>query len=164
MSIESIAKWLEESSLGTAIAEGAWTFPIIESLHVLAISLVVGSIVIVDLRLLDRTWRSRAVSELTLDVLPWTWASFAVAAITGSLLFVSAATKYIVDTPFQLKMCLIALAGLNMAIFQFFTYRSVHEWDRDRATPRGARIAGGLSISFWIGVIACGRWIGFTVH
>jgi hypothetical protein len=125
---------------------------------------VVGSIVVLDLRLLDRSWRSRAVSELTLDVLPWTWASFLVAAIAGFLLFTSAATRYIVDVPFQLKMLLMAMAGINMLVFHFVTYRNVHEWDKDHPTPAAAKIAGGLSICFWIGVVACGRWIGFTMR
>jgi hypothetical protein len=164
MSIDSICRWLEQGWLGTAVSEGEWTFPIIESVHVIALSLVVGSIVILDLRLLDRSWRGRAVSELTLDVLPWTWASFAVAATTGFLLFMSAATKYVADVPFRLKMLLILAAGLNMVVFHFVTYRTVHTWDKDHPTPRAAKIAGGLSICFWIGVVACGRWIGFTMR
>ena len=76
-------KWLETSAVGTTVSQSTWLFPAIETVHVIALALVVGSIAVLDLRLLDRTWRVRAVTELTLDVLPWTWTSFAVAATSG---------------------------------------------------------------------------------
>ncbi len=157
-------KWLETGAVGMAVSQSTWLFPAIETVHVIALALVVGSIAVLDLRLLDRSWRIRAVTELTLDILPWTWASFTVAATTGFLMFTSAASKYAADTPFRLKMILLLLAGANMLIFHRFTYRSVAAWDVDVPTPAAARIAGGLSLLFWIGVVTCGRWVGFTTQ
>jgi hypothetical protein len=61
-------------------------------------------------------------------------------------------------------MCLIVCAGLNMLAFHFLTYRSVHRWDKDVPTLRSAKVAGLLSLTFWIGVVAAGRWIGFTIE
>jgi hypothetical protein len=157
-------KWLETSGLGTAVSQSTWLFPAIETVHVIALALVVGSIAVLDLRLLDRTWRVRAVTELTLDVLPWTWTSFAVAATSGFLVFASVATKYSADTPFRIKMVLLLLAGANMLAFHRFTYRSVAAWDVNAPTPAAAKLAGGLSLLFWIGVVTCGRWVGFTTQ
>ena len=157
-------KWLETSALGTAVSQSTWLFPAIETVHVIALALVVGSIAVLDLRLLDRTWRVRAITELTQDVLPWTWASFAVAATSGFLMFASAATKYAADTPFRIKMVLLQLAGANMLAFHRFTYRSVAAWDVNAPTPPAAKLAGGLSLLFWIGVVTCGRWVGFTTQ
>jgi len=157
-------KWLETSALGTTVSQSTWLFPAIETIHVIALALVVGSIAVLDLRLLDRTWRVRAITELTQDVLPWTWASFAVAATSGFLMFASAATKYAADTPFRIKMVLLLLAGTNMLAFHRFTYRSVAAWDVNAPTPRAAKLAGGLSLLFWIGVVTCGRWVGFTTQ
>jgi len=157
-------KWLETSALGTTVSQSTWLFPAIETVHVIALALVVGSIAVLDLRLLDRTWRVRAVTELTLDVLPWTWTSFAVAATSGFLMFASAATKYAADTPFRIKMVLLLLAGANMLAFHRFTYRSVAAWDVNAPTPPAAKLAGGLSLLFWIGVVTCGRWVGFTTQ
>jgi hypothetical protein len=162
--IQTICAWLETGIVGSAVSQSPWMFPAIETLHVIAISLVVGSIAVLDLRLIDHSWRSRAVTELTLDVLPWTWGSFAVAVVTGSLLFCSAAHKYVFDISFQLKMLMLLLAGVNMSVFHFFTYRGVHSWNHGVPTPPAAKIAGGLSLLFWIGVVACGRWIGFTTQ
>ena len=164
MSLDPLWKWFETSQVGASVSRSPWMFPAIETVHVIAIALVVGSIAVLDLRLLDRSWRIRAVTELTLDVLPWTWSSFSIAVATGFLMFTSAATKYAHDIPFRLKMVLLVLAGVNMIVFHRFTYRTVVSWDQDTPTPRAAKIAGGLSLLFWIGIVACGRWVGFTTQ
>lgn len=160
----SLCTWLENSPVGLFIAGSTWAFPTIETVHVFFLVIVVGTIAIVDLRLLGVASRNRSVSQLSNDVLPLTWGAFVGAAITGTLLFSSKATHYLVDAPFRFKMVLLALAGLNMLIFHFMTYRYVHNWDDDVITPRAARVAGVLSLLFWIGVVVFGRWIGFTVR
>ena len=154
--------WLESTSPAIAISESSWLFPGIESVHVLAIALVVGSITMVDLRLLDINLRDRPVGELMAEVLPWTWASFAVAVLTGVLLFSSNATHYWGTVPFRAKMLLLTLAGLNMVVFHATTHRSVGIWGALPRTPRAAKISGGVSLGLWIGVVTFGRWIGFV--
>ena len=157
-------QWLESTPLGKFIAQSTWAFPTIESIHVFALVVVVGTIVIVDLRLLGVASRSRAVSQLSDDILPITWTCFVLAAITGSLLFSSKATHYLDNWPFRVKMVLLMLAGANMLMFHFKTYATVGQWDNDARAPSAARIAGALSLTFWIGVVVFGRWIGFTVR
>jgi hypothetical protein len=155
--------WLEATRPAVAISGSSWLFPGIESVHVLAITLVVGSITMVDLRLLNINLRERPIGELIEEVLPWTWASFAVAVLSGGLLFSSAATKYWGTLPFRIKMSILALAGINMLSFHASsTYRRLREWDRSLETPRVAKFAGGASLLLWIGVVASGRWIGFV--
>jgi hypothetical protein len=141
---------------------GEWLFPIVETLHVISLAMVFGSIVMVDLRLVGNTSCDSAVSKLSREVLPYTWGAFICAAVTGSLLFVSKAHVYFYNLQFQLKCLCMLLAGVNMAVFHFGTYRHVLEWDMRLPPPRAARLAGGLSIALWIGVICFGRWIGFT--
>ncbi len=155
---------IENSGIGTAIRESTWLFPTIETLHVLTIVLVVGSIMVVDLRLINVASRVRPVSELMNEVLPFTWIAFVFAAITGSLLFTSAAVKYAANWPFRAKMLLLIAAGINMAIFHLGSYRKVALWDRASITPTGARIAGFVSLAIWVTVVGCGRWIGFTTN
>ena len=162
MTILELSAWLEESPLGLAITESEWLFPTIETLHVLALTLVFGSIAMLDLRLLGVSNRDRGVIQLAGDTLPWTWSAFVVAAITGALMFVSAATSYYDNVPFRIKLVLLALAGLNMAVFHFTAYRAVHDWNLTLPTPQAARIAASLSLLFWIGVVVAGRWIGFV--
>ncbi|HEY4445440.1 MAG TPA: DUF6644 family protein [Steroidobacteraceae bacterium] len=154
--------WLESTPPAIAISESSWLFPGIESVHVLAIALVVGSITMVDLRLLDLNLRERSVGELIAEVLPWTWTSFAVAVCTGALMFSSNATHYWGTVPFRAKMLLLILAGINMMAFHATIHRSVDSWGRRPPTPRVAKISGGLSLGLWIGVVTLGRWIGFV--
>ena len=162
--LQSFCAWLENTSLGMFISGSAWAFPTIESIHVFFLVIVVGTIAIVDLRLLGVASRNRSVEQLSNDVLPLTWGAFVGALVTGSLLFSSKATHYLANWPFRIKMVLLMLAGVNMLIFHFMTYRDVKRWDNDPVTPQAARIAGLLSLTFWIGVVVFGRWIGFTVR
>lgn len=162
MNILDICTWLEATPLAVKITESEWMFPTIETVHVLALTLVVGSIAMLDLRLLGVSTRNLGVTQLSDETLPWTWGAFLVAAITGSLMFVSAATKYYANLPFRLKMVLLVLAGLNMAVFHLGAWRAAHAWNLTLPTPRAARFAAGLSLMFWIGVVIAGRWIGFV--
>src|SRR6187399_3407954 len=154
---------IEYSSLGTTIAESTWMFPTIETIHVIALTTVLGMIAIVDLRLVGVGSRALAVTKLSKDTLPWVWGAFVLAAITGSLLFVSKASSYMANPYFLWKMVMLALAGFNMMYFHFFTYRTVEHWDLDPTVPIGAKIAGGLSLLFWLLVVFFGRAIGFTL-
>jgi hypothetical protein len=161
--IKQLLADLEATPWGTAVRESTWLFPTIESIHVLMLVLVIGSIMVVDLRLLNLTSRERSVRELTDDVLPWTWTAFAGAAITGTLLFCSSALKYWGIWQFEAKMCMLVLAALNMGLFHLGAFRSVAQWDRAPARPPlAARLAGGISLSIWVLVVALGRWIGFA--
>jgi hypothetical protein len=154
---------IEYSSLGITIAESTWMFPTIESIHVIALVTVVGMIAIVDLRLIGVGSRALAVTKLIKDTLPFVWGAFALAAITGGLLFISKASTYVVNPYFLWKMATLALAGLNMMYFHFFTYRTVEHWDRDPSVPAAAKLAGWLSLIFWVMVVFFGRAIGFTL-
>jgi hypothetical protein len=152
---------LEHQPFALAIAESTWLFPIFETIHVLALTLVVGSVAMMDLRLLGIGSRDRSVSELTRSVLPWTWAAFAVAAICGLLLFSSKAATYYANVPFRIKMVCLALAAVNMLVFHFVTERNLAAWDTGK-TPPSARAAGVISLVLWVVIVATGRWIGFT--
>ena len=163
MELDVLLRALEATSFATTIRENESMFPWIEAVHVLAITLVVGSIAIVDLRLLGLASLDRAVTRLTADVLPCTWAAFAVAVISGSLMFASNATGYAHNTQFQVKFIFMALAGVNMAVFHLIGSRNIESWATAQRTPMAARAAGALSLLFWVMVVAAGRWVGFTL-
>jgi hypothetical protein len=162
-SITALMEWLEASSWAVYINKNAWAFTTIEVVHVFAISMVIVSISIMDLRLLGFASTKRPVTELAKAVLPITWASFVLAVAAGSLLFISQATAYFASTTFRIKMILIVLAGINMLIFELVTFDGVREWDRKPLPPRQARLAGGISLTCWVLVLVFGRWTGFTV-
>jgi hypothetical protein len=125
---------------------------------------VVGSILVLDLRLLGLGSVHRPVSRLTAAILPVTWGAFTIAVTSGSLLFISNATKYLANGYFVAKIFLICAAGLNMIIFHSISAKDLPQWEKEPLPPLRARLAGALSILLWIAVVACGRWIGFTME
>jgi hypothetical protein len=152
-------EWLQGTPLALFIAESG--FPLVESLHVIAVAIVAGTIFLVDTRLLGLTSVKLSFTYVSDRLLPWTWGAFVGSVITGGLMFIGNAAGYYENTPFRLKMLLLLLAGVNMLFFQMVTFRGVAAWDANRP-PAGARAAGLISISLWCGVIGFGRWIGFT--
>lgn len=162
MSIPGFCAWLENTAVGSAIRQSTWLFPTIETIHVLATVMVVGSVTMLDLRLLNIASRDRSVREVHEEVLPWTRVSFIFAAIAGSLLFSSSATKYYHNFTFRMKMLLLLLTGINAAFFEMWTYRRVANWEQEARIPLAAKIGGALGLLLWIGVVAFGRWTGFT--
>jgi hypothetical protein len=161
--INEILLALQATPWGTAVRESTWLFPTIESVHVHSLVLVVGSIMMVDLRLLHVASRQRSVKELSDDILPWTWTAFVCAAITGTLLFSSSAVRYVGIWQFEVKMCMLLLAAINMGIFHLGAFRSVAQWDRHPVhPPLAAKLAGGISLCIWVSIVALGRWVGFA--
>ena len=163
MSVDSALDFLADTPFAKAISQGALAFPMLECVHVVAIATVVGTIGIVDLRLLGYRSHRRGVRQLVRDLLPYTWASFAIALLAGSLLFLSNAPKYAHNTQFQLKMLLILAAAVNMAVFHLTVYRRIQEWDERSPAPVAARLAGATSLGLWLAVVFLGRWVGFTL-
>ncbi len=161
--IQDLLAAIQAWTFSERMRESGFLFPLVECFHVVALTFVVGSIAMFDLRLIGVSARNHSVMKLSHDVLPWTWGAFTVAVITGLMMFASNAVKYFDNVPFRLKMLLLVMAGLNMAVFHLYTQRSVHNWDIDTPTPMSAKTAGFLSLAFWIGVVAFGRWIGFTI-
>jgi|HubBroStandDraft_3_1064219.scaffolds.fasta_scaffold236012_2 hypothetical protein len=165
MNLHSVLVHLQDLWL-SAVVRGdipgtEWVFPIVETCHVLTLTLVFGSIVMVDLRLLGWTSRATSIARLIEETLPWTWTAWVLAATTGSMLFISKAVTYAGNFEFRMKFVCMVLAAVNMLVFHFGAYRRVAEWDLARP-PAAARLAGGLSMTFWIAVIFFGRWVGFT--
>ena len=162
MDIAGFLASLESSHLATGIRDSLYVFPLIESLHVLGLTVVFGTIVIVDLRLLGIASIRRPFTRITSDIMKWTWAAFVWTATTGVLMFITNANVYYHNFFFRTKMVLLALAGLNVAIFELTSGRTVHHWHKDAAAPRAGRAAAILSLVLWITIIFMGRWIGFT--
>ena len=132
-----------------------WAFPIVESLHFMGLALSIGTIAIVDLRLLGIGMRRQTASQLAADLDPWTRSGLAVMLITGPLMFSADAVVYHNNPAFQFKMTCLLLALL----FHFTIHRKV---TRSDVSPMAARLAGGLSLALWTAVVGGGRMIAFV--
>ncbi len=162
MNAPAFVQSIESSAVGEWMRNHVLAMPLVEAGHVLCIAVVFGTILVVDLRLLGLLDRQRAVTRVADEMLRLTWLAFAGAVLTGALYFAANAGTYWFNTAFRFKMLTIVLAGMNMAVFQLYTYKGVASWDSHGTTPRAARLAGALSILLWITVVVLGRVIGFT--
>ena len=162
MSLLRFVQWLNQTPGSVLIRESDWIFPIIETVHILALSISVGLILWVDLRLIGLGMRRETVSDVLEQLKWWTRAGFAVMFLSGSLLLYSEPLKCYNAASFRLKMLFLALAGVNALVFHTTTYRSVGAWDRDTAAvPLRAKLAGYFSLTLWLAVIIAGRWTAY---
>lgn len=164
MDVHPFLSWLQDTPFAIVVRENGYVFPWVECAHVVALSFVVGSIAIVDLRLLGLASLNRPVTAVLKQILPYTWTAFGLALLTGGTLFISDAVAYWDDEPFRMKFAAMALAGINMLIFHFVTARNIAAWSSAPRTPWSAKVAGGVSMLLWVFVVGFGRWIGFTVR
>jgi hypothetical protein len=155
-------KGLEASGLATSLRSSLYYFPFLESVHVMALAVVFGSIVVVDLRVLGLASRQRPFTRMSSELLRITWGAFAVSVLTGALMFTTNARVYAHNTAFQVKMLLLLCAGINMAAFHLTAGRNVARWDTAPRAPAIGRVTAALSIALWVGIIFTGRVIGFT--
>jgi hypothetical protein len=158
MSVLSFFTWCENTSLGEAIRDSRWLFPAIESVHLLALAVIGGAVLSMNLRLLGLGLRRQPAAQLWRDTRPWLVGSLTMMLITGMLLFTSEATKLYYHGAFWVKMISLLLAML----FTFTVMRKVSLADPGRIRPLWARTAALISLLLWSTVGVCGRWIGFS--
>ena len=159
--LQQLCQLLYDSRIGTAIRESDNAFPIIESVHVLGITLLAGTIAVLDLRMLGVILREIPVRRIARAVLPLTWSGFVVIFISGFLLFWSEAAKNYTNPAFRIKLVLLILAGLNPLIFHTGVYRRAQEWELAAVAPWRARVAAIVSLTLWSGIIVAGRAIAY---
>ena len=161
MDITPWLKALEDSGVATTIRNSSYLFPSLEAVHVMALGLMLGTITVVDLRLLGLASKTRSAERVSDEVLKWTWAAFGLVALTGFTMFTTNARVYAHNTAFLIKLALLAVAGINMVFFHLTAARSMRRWDRKAAPPIG-KAAALLSLFLWIAVVFAGRVVGFT--
>lgn len=161
MSLFRVFEWLGNTPWSIALHESRYVFLIVLTVHVLTLSVFVGTAVMIDLRLLGIALTRVPVSQVMTRLLPWSGAGFLVMIASGALLFYSAPLLRYENVFFRLKMAALVLAVINAWLFHRMSYRSIAEWDRDPVPPRGARTAGALSLVLWAIIITAGRMMAY---
>lgn len=162
VAIYPFLKWCGGTYLGASVRNSEWLFPFIESIHMLGIVALVGSSALLDLRLLNRgLLRQDPALRVTSRLLPVMWASFAVMAVTGILMFLSEATRCYESVAFRVKMILLVVVGLNAIFFHFTAYRKIDKWELAPSTPGSAKFAAWVSLLLWVCTIVAGRGIAY---
>jgi hypothetical protein len=151
--------WLEGTAIANAIRTIRWLYPALETTHYIGLSMLVGGILLIDLRVLGV---ARALQlKSMIGLLPFVWAGFIVNVLSGSMLFIYGATSFGPNPAFQLKMAFMVLAGLNALAFDVAVRRSGGDWvvaDRPPAVVKGFAT---LSLVFWLCVVTTGRWMAY---
>jgi hypothetical protein len=159
----NLLQWLHDTGFSIALRESTWIEPIIETIHVLTLTLFLGFAVLLDLRLLGVCLRRRSVSEVLQQLNPVLAGAFGVMVVSGTLLFCGDPVAFYSTIFLRVKMILLVLAGLNVLLFNATIGRRVAEWDLNLRTPRGAKVAAVVSLVLWVAIVAAGRAIAYAL-
>ena len=155
--------WLADTAFSATMRESVWAEPLVETVHVLTLTLFLGFVLLLDLRFLDVILRRRRVAEILRQLNPWLFAGFAVMILTGTLLFCADPVAFYSTLFFKLKMIMIVLAGVNVLVFNATLGKHIGEWDRGDATPWRVKLSGIASLVLWLAVVAAGRGIAYAL-
>jgi hypothetical protein len=140
---------LQRAGWVTTLATSRPLYGLVSVVHYSAVFLCVGTIVLLDLRILGIADRNQALSVFAEQLRPWTWIGFALVAVSGFLLFALEAADYAAVTPFRLKMLFVVLAVISALAIEW----SVPTWDRAAVIPVTAKLVAVISIVLWLGAI-----------
>src|SRR4051812_8735156 len=146
-------EWLHELPWAAALRESENAYPLIETVHVLSIAVIVGTVVAVDLRVLGLILKTEPVTRVGKALLPTTWYGFLIMLLTGLPLFAAQAVHLYSNPAFRLKVLLLVLTGINALLFHITTYRTVSSWDDANTAPLIARAFAVTSIALWSAII-----------
>jgi uncharacterized membrane protein len=155
------AQWLGEQTWSVALHESFYMYNWIETAHVLTLVLFLGMLFVIDLRMLGYCLTNVPASTIARRLDRPMMIGFAMMMITGVLLFYAIPVRTTQSVWFRLKVILLIAAGINAFLFRNRMHAATLTWDRDPVPPRSVRVAAGLSMALWTGVIVAGRCIAY---
>ncbi len=156
-----LLRGVEQSLPAVAMRGELWLYPAVETLHLWGIAVLVGAVILFDLRVLGFA-RAIPLRALARHLLTWGLAALLLIVPSGLLMFSAHAGDFIDNRAFVLKMVLLSLAATNAAAFHMGVFRSAASWDVAAATPLTARLHAGVSVALWLGIVGCGRLIAYV--
>jgi hypothetical protein len=154
-------EWLQGTWVGVLVAESLWGYPLFETIHTIGMAMLVGSLGLVNLRVLG--YKPELPLLGTRQLLPLAWLGFTLNAVSGSLLFSSDAVYFFSSWTFLIKMVLIVLGGINAALLGRRVFRDAAAAGTAPAPPSvGTKWIAGTSLVFWLAAVCAGRLIAYT--
>lgn len=151
--------WLEGTAIADAIRTSRWMYPAFETAHYIGLSLLVGGIMLIDLRVLG--FARKLPLKSMIGLLPFVWVGFIINVTTGSLLFIYGATSFGTNPAFWLKMSFMVVAGLNALAFDLSAKRYRYDWVAADRPPALVKTFATLSFALWLCVVTTGRWMAY---
>ena len=153
--MEDLFERLEHVSWVKTISETGWMYSTFSVIHYFTIFVMVGTIVLVDLRVLGLAGRRQNLKVLAGQLFPWMWTAFGLAVFSGFIEFTASAGDYFPDKVFRVKMLVILLA----VIFAILVQRGIRKWGELPSIPRSAKVLALISLLLWLGAILAGTEI-----
>jgi len=160
--MEDIIHTLSATALSQAIQNYEWVVPALQSLHILAVSIVLSSVGLIVLRLMGWAGTRTSVPSTARRYVPWIWGALIVLAISGTLLIIGEPHRELTNTAFQVKMVLVLCGIALIAGFQTSTSRNPDFWDREPESPR-IRLVAVCALLLFFAIAVAGRWIAYVV-
>ena len=155
-------EWLNSTPIPSLVLGSAWGFPIVELVHILGMTLIIGGLVILDMRLLGMSRKSLPVKVLMEHILPWLTAGFIISLLSGLTFFASDASRYWANNAFRVKLVLLVFALINFTVFYLRIYRNVSDWNISVRASASARVSAVLSLLMLFSILTAGRLIAYT--
>ena len=154
-----MADWIRSTAVSHWVNGGPWVWPALETLHFTGLCVLIGGLIVMDLRLIG--YRRDLPLRTVHKIMPLVFIGFGINLVTGTLFFIGNPHRYIVNYAFQVKVVLLLLAGLNALAFRLFVSPRMRSWAEETPSPAVAKIMGCASLALWFGVGIHGRLITF---
>lgn len=164
MSIESVSSWLATTQTSLVIQEISWVIPTVQTIHILGIAVVIGSILLLDLRMLGLVMPGQPTAAVAQRFLPWIWWTALVLLLSGSILIVGEPERSLPNLTFQIKMGLLLAVLMLTAVFQWGLRRDPQYWERTMLRLTSVRLIAVISLLLWIAIVFAGRWIAYSTY
>jgi hypothetical protein len=159
--LDHFCHWLSETPLSDFIQNVTWIIPLVQTIHILCVSIVLSSVGMLDLRLLGVAGKRVTISGMAARFMPWIWASLVVLLISGVILIVGEPARDLPNSAFQLKMALLISVIVVTLVFQHTVRRNANFWDLSPAHRHSAKVTAGVSMALWVAIAVCGRFIAY---
>jgi hypothetical protein len=160
--LRALCDWLSNTPLSMAIQNAFWVIPTVQTVHIVAIAVVMGSMAMLDLRLVGIFGRTQTVGAMAHRFLPWVWTAVVVLLASGSILIIGEPGRELLNVVFWLKMSMLACVLVITATFQYLLRSNGSAfWERRRVV---AALVGIVSLLLWMSIVAAGRWIAYVEH
>jgi len=157
-----LADWISKTALSNWFASQEWVVPTSQSIHIICVAIVFGSVLMISLRLLGVSASGRPVSQVVQTLAPWIYRALIVLLITGTVQTITEPLRQFVTPEFWWKMFMIIIAlGLTLWL-ERKVRNNAAEWDAPDRRPASARLFAVVWLALWIGIIYCGRFIGYV--
>jgi hypothetical protein len=158
--MQALGQWLAGTPASEAIQRALWLIPLLQTIHILALAIVLSSVAMIELRILGFA-PTQTVAQTARRFVPWLWGGLILLALTGLVLIIGEPRRALPNPAFQLKMLMLALAVAATLTFQVSLRRHASYWDE---YPRGKTIASALAVCtflLWCAIAVAGRWIAY---